>query len=128
MTPDADTGQVNRTNSPIMTNTLDKTLQALSHPTRREMLERLTQGSLRVTELSGPYSGEVSLNAISKHIKVLEGAGLVRRAREGRDHRISLEPEPFREVADLVRFYSGFWMRRLEQLDQLLKTDEKPAT
>ena len=107
-----------------MSEALDKTLVALSHPTRRAMLERLRTGRLRVTALAEPYG--TSLNAVSKHIKVLESAGLIERERVGREHFITLNPEPMREVSELVQTYSRFWMSRLDALDTLL--GETPAT
>jgi DNA-binding transcriptional ArsR family regulator len=71
---------------------LDLAFAALSDPTRREIVGRLAKGAARVTDLAGPF--DVSLNAVSKHVKVLERAGLVRRTRVGREHRIALNPEP----------------------------------
>lgn len=91
------------------------------------MLQRLADGRLRISELAEPLSDSMSLNAVSKHIKVLETADLIHRERHGREHFISLNPEPMREVAQLVRFFSRFWMERLDQLDRLLKS-EKPGT
>tara|TARA_B110000438_G_C15810388_1_gene649361 strand:- start:1727 stop:2074 length:348 start_codon:yes stop_codon:yes gene_type:complete len=99
---------------------LDTTLAALSHHQRRDILERLSKGDLRIAEIAEPY--DHSLNAVSKHIKVLEEAGLVIRHKTGREHFIHLNPEPFREVAQLVQFYSRFWMDRLDSLDALLKS------
>src|SRR6201995_2312043 len=82
---------------------------ALSDPTRRAIVERLTHGSTRVTDVAAPF--DMSLNAVSKHIKVLEAARLVRRTRQGREHTLELDPKPLREVAqwtsDIERFWSG---------------------
>lgn len=99
---------------------LDKTLHALSHPARRDMLKRLAERDARVTELAAHYQ-EFSLNAVSKHIKVLEEAELVSRRREGREHRIALNAEPMKEIEKLLQFFSGFWMNRLSHLDEMLK-------
>lgn len=79
---------------------LDTTFAALSHADRRDMLRRLGAGELRISELAEPYP--VTLNAVSKHIKVLESAGLVTRRRHGREHFIALNPDPLREVAEVV--------------------------
>lgn len=105
---------------------LDRTLHALSHAARRDMLKCLTEGDARVTELAARYEG-MSLNAVSKHIKVLEQAGLVSRRREGRVHHITLEPEPMRDVEQLLRFFSGFWLDSLKELDEMLdEPDDEP--
>src|SRR5881398_520546 len=74
-----------------MTPTLDVTFAALSDPTRGEIVQRLAKGAVRVTDLAEPF--DMSLNAVSKHVKVLERAGLVRRTRAGREHQIALDPE-----------------------------------
>lgn len=84
-----------------MSKTLDNTLSALSHAHRRDMLRRLAAGPMRITELSEPYP--VTLNAVSKHVKVLETAGLVVRRKVGRDHFVTLNREPLREVAAAMR-------------------------
>ncbi len=82
---------------------LNASFFALSDPTRRAIVERLARGSRRVTEIAEPF--DLSLNAVSKHIKVLERAGIVRRIRRGRDHHLVLEPQPLREI---VRYASRF--------------------
>ena len=74
----------------LPTRDLDRTLAALADPTRRAILERLAHGEARVTDLARPFG--MSLNAVSKHIRVLEGAGLVRRRRAGREHLLALTP------------------------------------
>ena len=76
---------------------LDRTLLALADPTRRAILHRLTGGEARVTDLAEPF--EMSLNAVSKHIRLLERASLVRRRKSGREHLLSLNPEPLEEAA-----------------------------
>src|SRR5437016_13499757 len=76
---------------------LDLAFAALSDPTRREIVQRLAKGAARVTDLVQPF--DMSFNAVSKHVKVLERAGLVRRTRAGREHHIPLDPEPHRRIA-----------------------------
>ena len=102
---------------------LDLTFAALSDPTRREIVQRLAKGASRVTELARPF--DMSLNAVSKHVKVLERAGLVRRTRAGREHLIALDPEPIRRVARWASRYERFWSDRLDKLETFLKANRK---
>jgi DNA-binding transcriptional ArsR family regulator len=92
-----------------MQTTTETVWVALADPTRRAIVERLTRGPTRVTDIAEPF--DMSLNAVSKHIKVLEAARLVRRTVQGREHTLELDPEPLREVAqwasDIERFWSG---------------------
>ena len=104
---------------------LDQTLMALSDPTRRAILQRLSQGEARVTELAEPFS--MSLNAVSKHIFVLERAGLVRRRRAGREHRLSFNPKPLEESANWIERQRSFWTARLDVLDAALRADDRAA-
>jgi DNA-binding transcriptional ArsR family regulator len=106
-----------------MTPGLDVTFSALSDPTRREIVERLAKGAARVSDLALPF--DMSLNAVSKHVKVLECAGLVRRTREGREHHIALDPEPIRRIAGWASRYERFWSGRLDKLDAFLTTNRK---
>ncbi len=92
---------------------------ALSDPTRRAILERLTRRPTRVTDVAAPF--DMSLNAVSKHIKVLEAAGLVRRTRQGREHALELDPEPLREVARWASEIERFWSERLDRIEQFFK-------
>lgn len=85
------------------------------------MLERLRQGPARVTELAAPFS--MSLAAVSKHIGQLERAGLVAREVRGRDHWISLRPQPLEEATAWLALYRSFWNRRLDVLDDLLRAE-----
>lgn len=101
--------------------TLDATLSALSDPIRRGIVERLASGEASVGELAAPY--EVSLPAISRHLKVLEHAGLLEREKRGREHRCRLRAEPLGDVADWVERCRDFWERRLDRLEEVL-TDE----
>ena len=102
---------------------LDLAFAALSDPTRREIVQALAKGSARVTDLAHPFS--ISLNAVSKHVKVLERAGLVRRTRAGREHHIALDPEPIRLIAGWASRYERFWNDRLDNLEAFLRTNRK---
>ena len=88
---------------------------ALSDPTRRAIVERLTRGPTRVTDVAAPF--DMSLNAVSKHIKVLEAARLVRRTRRGREHTLELDPAPLREVTRWASEVERFWSERLDRLE-----------
>jgi DNA-binding transcriptional ArsR family regulator len=100
-------------------NNLDDTLIALSDATRRAILQRLSAGEARVTELAEPFS--ISLNSVSKHIRMLERARLVRRRRAGRDHFLCLDPRPLAELADWIAAQREEWTARLDALDRLLE-------
>jgi DNA-binding transcriptional ArsR family regulator len=89
---------------------------ALADPTRRAIVERLTRGPTRVTDIAAPF--DMSLNAVSKHIKVLEAARLIRRTRQGREHTLELDPEPLREVARWASDIERFWSERLDRIEQ----------
>jgi DNA-binding transcriptional ArsR family regulator len=103
--------------------TLNAAFSALSDPTRRAIVERLARGPRRVTELAEPF--EMSLAAVSKHIQVLERAGLVKRAREGREHLLSLDARPMREVARYASRFEKFWNERLDRLEAFVVEIEK---
>ena len=94
--------------------TLDRTFGALGDATRRAILARLTEGSLTVGEIAEPF--DMSLNAVSKHLRVLERAGLIRREIRGREHHCSLEAAPLQEVVSWTERYRGFWEKRLDSL------------
>ena len=100
------------------TDTLDSTFAALADPTRRAILERLARGEASVTELAEPF--EMSLPAVSKHLKVLERAGLITRGREAQRRPCRLEAAPLREVADWVEHYRRFWEQSFDRLDDYL--------
>jgi DNA-binding transcriptional ArsR family regulator len=102
---------------------LDLTFAALADPTRRAILARLTEGDSTVGDLASPF--EISRPAISKHLRVLERAGLVRRARDGRLSRCGLNASPLREAADWVEQYRQFWERQLDALARYLEEEEK---
>jgi DNA-binding transcriptional ArsR family regulator len=93
---------------------LNRTFGALADPTRRAILGRLARGDANVGELARPF--RVSRPAISKHLRVLERAGLVRRSREGRISRCALDAAVMREAAEWVERYRGFWSGRLDAL------------
>jgi DNA-binding transcriptional ArsR family regulator len=103
---------------------LDRTLTALADPTRRALLERLAQGEARVTELARPFA--MSLNSVSKHIRMLERARLVRRRRAGREHLMSFDPEPLDEAAAWIAAQRAFWTARLDALERELSKPETP--
>jgi len=104
---------------------LDQTLMALADPTRRAILERLSKGESRVTELARPFA--MSLNAVSKHIRMLERANLVRRRCVGREHFLSLNREPLDEAAAWIEAQRAVWTARLDALDALLRAEEAQA-
>jgi DNA-binding transcriptional ArsR family regulator len=97
---------------------LSRTFSALADPTRRAILARLRGGALRVTEIAAPF--EISLNAVSKHLKLLERARLVRRDVRGRDHYCSLDATPLGEATRWTASYREFWERRLDALEALV--------
>ena len=108
------------------TDRLDDTFAALADPTRRAILARLMGGAATVTELAEPF--DMSLPAVSKHLKVLEKAGLITRGREAQWRPCRLEADPLREVADWVEGYRRFWEeseRRFERLDQYLREAQR---
>ena len=105
---------------------LDATFAALADPTRRGILARLANGEASVTELAKPF--DMSMPAISKHLKVLEGAGLIERSRDAQWRPCHLNPEPLREVASWLDEYRRFWEQSFDRLDaylRQLKTKEK---
>ncbi len=97
---------------------LDHTFQALADPTRRALIDQLLGGDARVTDLARLHP--MSLNAVSKHIKVLEEAGLVERKIEGREHRIGLNAAPLAEAEAWLAEYREFWQTRLNRLGRLM--------
>jgi DNA-binding transcriptional ArsR family regulator len=100
------------------TDPLSATLFAIADPTRRGLLAQLSRGEATVGELAEPY--EMSLAAISKHLKVLEGAGLISRGREAQWRPCRLEAEPLKAVADWLGDYRKFWERNLDSLGAYL--------
>ncbi len=106
--------------------TLDTTLLALADPTRRAILKRLARGEARVTELAAPFP--ISLNSVSKHIRILERARLVRRRRAGREHLLSLEQAPLDEAAAWMASQRNIWNTRLDALEALMAAEDVGAS
>lgn len=111
------------TSSSTSTERLDMTFAALADPTRRAILARLASGETSVTELAKPF--DMSLPAISKHLKVLERAGLITRGREAQWRPCRLEAAPLREAADWIGEYRRFWEESFERLDAHLEQMKK---
>ncbi len=101
-----------------MQTSLDQTLTALADPTRRAILARLAAGEARVTDVAQPFA--MSLNAVSKHVSVLERARLIVRRRQGREHLLSLDPAPLDEAGQWIAEHRALWTHRLELLGTLL--------
>jgi DNA-binding transcriptional ArsR family regulator len=99
---------------------LSTTFSALADPTRRAILARLASGECSVTELAAPF--EMSLPAVSKHLRVLERAGLIARGREAQWRPCRIEAGPLEEVADWAELYRHLWEHRLDRLDNYLQT------
>jgi len=104
--------------------TLDRTFAALADPTRRQILAHLARGDRRVTDLARPH--DMSLPAISKHLRVLENAGLLRRRRYGRVHEMQLNAEPLKKAAQWVDEYRKFWEGSLDRLAEYLEKNSPP--
>lgn len=104
--------------------TLDRVFGALSDRTRRTLINQLSSGAARVTELAEPH--DMSLQSISKHIKVLEKAGLVSRQIDGRVHRCSFAPESLANAASWLETYRHFWAGSLDSLAAYLESDGDP--
>jgi DNA-binding transcriptional ArsR family regulator len=102
------------------TTTLDRTLTALAHPVRREILDRLMGGARSVTELAEPFA--MSVPAVSMHIKTLEKAGLVARGRDAQWRPCRLDAAPMREALDWLERYRRFWVESLDRLDAYAQT------
>jgi len=108
---------------------LSETFGALADPTRRAILARLASGEASVTELASPF--DMSMPAISKHLKVLERAGLIARGREAQWRPCRLDPRRLKEVSDWVEHYRRFWEQSFDRLDkylQELKTHQKKTS
>jgi DNA-binding transcriptional ArsR family regulator len=101
---------------------MSSVFHALGDATRRHMLRKLAGGEQTVSELARPFS--ISLAAASKHIKVLENAGLIRREIRGRIHMCRLDPGPLASAKEWLSFYERFWTDRLDVLDRLLREDD----
>ena len=107
-----------------LTPSLDRTFSALSDPTRRQVLDLLSRGSARVTDVALPFP--ISLPAVSKHLRVLEAAGLVHRERHGREYHFTLNTAPLREVETWIEQSRQFWEQSLSSLRQYLESEGTP--
>jgi DNA-binding transcriptional ArsR family regulator len=103
---------------------LSETFAALASPVRREILDRLAQGPASVNEIAEPLA--LSLPAVSKHIKVLERAGLVSRGRHAQFRPCSLDASPLEEIANWAEQYRPIWEARLDRMDAYLRTLQSP--
>jgi DNA-binding transcriptional ArsR family regulator len=101
---------------------MDLVFHALSHAARRDMLRRLADRALTIGELAEPFA--MSFAAASKHVKVLECAGLVRRTVEGRRHVCALDPGPLADATAWLRFYERHWTERLDALEAMFKKEQ----
>jgi DNA-binding transcriptional ArsR family regulator len=102
---------------------LTEVLTAISHPTRRAIIGQLANGPARFLDIAEPF--DTALNAVTKHLKMLERAGLIERQRKGREVLISFRAEPLREVAGWVHEYERFWNERLDMFEQHFKDKKK---
>ncbi len=107
----------------MVENRLDNTFRALADPTRRGMLANLALGEKSIGELAAPF--EMSFAGASKHVKVLEEAGLIARRKQGRTHLISIEAKPLEEAERWLRQWEKFWSSRLDRLQALVEADKE---
>jgi len=105
-----------------LTLSLDGIFGSLADPTRRDILDRLQHGSLNVTDVAEPY--DMSLAAISKHLKILEQANLIRKRRQGKERIVSLAPEAMMQASTYFKQYERMWNERFDRLETLLKEEE----
>jgi DNA-binding transcriptional ArsR family regulator len=102
---------------------LTDVLTAISHPSRRAIIEQLAAGPARFMDIAKPF--DTALNSVTKHLKLLERAGLIERKRQGREVLISFRAEPLRQVAGWVHEYERFWNQRLDLFEQHFKEKKK---
>src|SRR5216683_3788090 len=102
---------------------LSDVLTAISHPTRRAIIGQLANGPARFLDIAKPF--DTALNAVTKHLKLPESAGLIERRKQGREVFISFRGEPLREVAGWVHEYERFWNERLDEFQQYFKEKKK---
>lgn len=105
--------------------TLDAVILAISDPTRRAILVRLSKGPARISDVATPFA--MSLTAVCKHVRVLERSGLVRRTRQGRENTLEFRPEPLRAVAQWVLKYEPFWNQRLDRLQAYFAEEKEKS-
>jgi DNA-binding transcriptional ArsR family regulator len=104
---------------------LTDVLTAISHPTRRAIIGQLANGPARFLDIAKSF--DTALNAVTKHLKLLERAGLIERRKQGREVFISFRGEPLREVADWMNEYERFWNERLDQFERYFKDKKENA-
>src|ERR1700722_17801747 len=102
---------------------LSDVLTAISHPTRRAIIGQLAHGPARFLDVTKPF--DIALNAVTKHLKLLERAGLIKLRKQGREVFISFQAEPLRQVAGWVHEYEQFWNERLDQFQKYFKDKKK---
>src|SRR5918992_1507740 len=102
---------------------LDRVFHALANRTRRALLKQLAGGAAKVTDLAAPFG--MSLNAISKHLMVLEDAGLIRRTVSGRVHRCALDATPMATAEQWLSTYEAYWTDQLDRLAEYVESDER---
>src|SRR5262249_28584497 len=107
----------------LLMDQLTDVLNAISHPTRRAIIGQLANGPARFLDIAKPFG--TALNAVTKHLKLLERAGLIERRKQGREVLISFRGEPLREVAVWVHEYERFWNQRLDQFEQHFRNKKK---
>ena len=118
------TGEIEpRTEAALRSARLDAVFAALADPTRRAIIERLSRVEARVTEVAEPFP--ISLNAVSKHIRVLEASGVVKRQRKGRDHILSINTRSLDEIEEWIEQTRRYWERRLDAMERLLRELKK---
>ncbi len=105
---------------------LDLTFSALGDPTRRAIIQRLASGRATVKELARPF--RISLPAISKHLKILEQAGLLTRTKEGRTHHCELNTIPLKEANEWIAWHQQFWEQRFDALEHYLHSSDPPLS
>lgn len=105
-----------------MQDTLSATFQALADPTRRAMLARLSEGEANVSDLAKPFLKSMSLPAVTKHLKVLEKAGLITKSKEAQYRPCKLNAEKFKDVRDWMEIYRQHWEESFDRLDEYLKS------
>lgn len=103
--------------------TIDEVAAAISDPTRRAILEQLSRGPARISDVAEPFS--MTLTGFCKHVRVLERAGLVRRTRRGRENTLELTPDPLRDVARWTMKYEQFWNSRLDRLHDFFASEKE---
>jgi DNA-binding transcriptional ArsR family regulator len=101
---------------------LDRSFLALSHPVRRAIVERLASGPATVGEATRGFA--ISKPAVTKHLKVLEGAGVIRRVVEGRQHRLSLEPRPLTEASRWIELHRSLWEAKFDAVERHLQEND----